>query len=70
MSTPISIRLDEDMNTRLSLLAKETGRNKAQLIRDCISYKLEDLEDIYISMKRLEANEKMWSFEELSKKYL
>ena len=51
---PTSVRLPEDIEKRLAALAAETGRSKAFFIREAIEEHLEDLEDSYIALKRLE----------------
>ncbi len=45
----VSIRLEDDVLQRLSMLAKKTGRTKAFYIREAIQSHLEDLEDAYLS---------------------
>ena len=51
---PTTIRLSSETESRLDLLAKETGRSKAFYLRHLIEDNLADLEDIYLSEKRLE----------------
>lgn len=50
----ISIRLPEDVESRLDALAKRTGRSKTYYIREAILEHLEDMEDLYLAEKRLE----------------
>lgn len=50
----ISIRLPEDIESRLDALAKKSGRTKTWYIREAILVHLDDLEDLYLAEKRLE----------------
>lgn len=50
----ISIRLPEDIESRLDALAKRTGRSKTYYMRQAILEYLEDMEDLYLAEKRLE----------------
>jgi len=47
------IRLPEEIEERLAVLAKETGRTKTFYVREAIFEHLDDLEDIYLAEKRL-----------------
>ena len=58
MSTQISVRFDEDIKIRLENLSSSSGRSVSQVIRQCIIDHLEDLEDVYDSIRRLEKGEK------------
>ncbi len=50
----LSIRLDPDIERRLSELAKRTGRTKTFYARELIEGNIEDLEDRYLAEGRLE----------------
>jgi RHH-type transcriptional regulator, rel operon repressor / antitoxin RelB len=50
----LSIRLDPDMERRLSELARRTGRTKSYYARELIEGNMEDLEDRYLAESRLE----------------
>ncbi len=50
----LSIRLDPDIEKRLSELAKRTGRTKSYYARELIEGNIEDLEDRYLAEARLE----------------
>jgi RHH-type rel operon transcriptional repressor/antitoxin RelB len=63
----LSVRLPEDIEKRLSYLAKKTGRTKTWYAREAIIDHIQDLEDIYLSLDRLEKPSKRWSLEELEK---
>jgi RHH-type transcriptional regulator, rel operon repressor / antitoxin RelB len=51
----LAIRLPEKIEKRLERLAKRTGRTKTYYAREAILEHLDDLEDIYLAEKRLEA---------------
>jgi RHH-type transcriptional regulator, rel operon repressor / antitoxin RelB len=51
----LAIRLPEKIEKRLERLAKRTGRTKTYYAREAILQHIEDLEDIYLAEKRLEA---------------
>lgn len=51
---PTSVRLREELEERLNILAAETGRPKAFYIREAVEEYLDDLEDIYLAEKRLQ----------------
>ena len=50
----LAIRLPEEIESRLGVLAKITGRTKTYYAREAIIEYLDDLEDIYLAEKRLE----------------
>ena len=51
----LAIRLPEKLEKRLDRLAKRTGRTKTYYAREAIVQHLDELEDIYLAEKRLEA---------------
>jgi RHH-type rel operon transcriptional repressor/antitoxin RelB len=63
----LAIRLPSEIEKRLETLAKKTGRTKAYYVREAVIDHLEALEDIYLSLDRLEKPAKRWSLEELEK---
>ena len=50
----LSLRLDPDVERRLDVLARRTGRTKSFYVRELIEGNLEDLEDRYLAEARLE----------------
>lgn len=50
---PVSLRLPEDLNKRLSSLAAQTGRSKTFYMLEAIERHIEDLEDLYLAEQRL-----------------
>jgi RHH-type rel operon transcriptional repressor/antitoxin RelB len=61
----LAIRLDPEIERRLELLAKKTGRTKTFYAREAILEHLEDLEDVYLATQRLERPGKTYSAEEV-----
>lgn len=51
----ISIRLPDDVETRLKNLAALTGRSKTYYVTEAICEHLDDLEDLYLAERELEA---------------
>jgi RHH-type rel operon transcriptional repressor/antitoxin RelB len=51
----LAIRLPVTIEKRLDRLAKRTGRTKTYYAREAILQHLDELEDIYLAEKRLEA---------------
>ncbi|MCA3212299.1 MAG: DUF6290 family protein [Burkholderiaceae bacterium] len=50
-----SIRLDPAIEQRLDHLATATGRTKAFYLRELVARGLDDLEDLYLAERELEA---------------
>jgi RHH-type rel operon transcriptional repressor/antitoxin RelB len=50
----VSIRLPDDVSSRLQSLAQYTGRSKTYLMIEAIRVHISDLEDIYIAERELE----------------
>ena len=53
----LAIRLPATLEKRLARLAKRTGRTKTYYAREAIVKYIEDLEDIYLAERRMEAIE-------------
>ena len=51
----VSIRLPDDLNSRLSNLAVQTGRSKTFYMLEALKAHLDDLEDVYLAERELEA---------------
>ncbi len=64
MKKMMAIRLPEDIDQRLSALANRTGRTKTFYAREAILRYLEDMEDTYVALKRLEHPDRRLSMEE------
>lgn len=69
----ISIRLPEEVESRLTRLAHLTGRSKTFYIREAVVEHLADLEDLYLAERELEAirsgRVKTTPLEEVMKRY-
>lgn len=63
----LAIRLPEEIEKRLSDLAKKTGRTKTYYAREAIIEHIEELEDAYLSLTRLKKPAKRWSLDDLEK---
>lgn len=61
----LAIRVSEEIEKRLQNLADKTGRTKTYYARKAILDFLEDMEDTYLALERLETSEKTWTQEEL-----
>jgi RHH-type rel operon transcriptional repressor/antitoxin RelB len=53
----LAIRLPDKIEKRLARLAKRTGRTKTYYAREAILKHIDDLEDIYLAERRMEAIE-------------
>jgi len=49
----LAIRLPKDLEKRLDDMAKRTGRTKTYYARQAIVEQMDDLEDLYLSERRL-----------------
>ena len=61
----LAIRLPAKIERRLERLAKRTGRTKTYYAREALVLHLDELEDTYLAIERLETPAKRWSLEEL-----
>jgi len=63
----LAIRLPEEIERRLTELAKRTGRTKTYYAREAILRHLDDLEDAYLALDRLEHPARRWALEDLER---
>jgi RHH-type rel operon transcriptional repressor/antitoxin RelB len=63
----LAIRLSSEIEKRLELLAKRTGRTKTFYAREAILEHLDDLEDTYLAEKRLAKPARTYSAEEVKR---
>jgi len=63
----LSIRLDPETEKRLEELAAKTGRTKSYYAREALIDHLDEMEDRYIAIERLEDPAKKWSLAELER---
>lgn len=61
----LAIRISHDIENRLQQLAQKTGRTKTYYAREAILRFIEDMEDEYLALSRLETPSKRWTLEEL-----
>ena len=61
----LAIRLPEDIENRLTDLAKKTGRTKTFYAKEAILEHLDEIEDKYLAINRIENPSKRWSLDEL-----
>ena len=67
MKSMIAIRLPAEIDDRLTALAKRTGRTKTYYAREAILRHIEEREDAYIAIERLERPGRRLSMEEAEK---
>ena len=61
----LSLRLPNDVESRLNQLAETTGRTKTFYAKEAILRYLDDMEDTYIAINRLETPSKRISLEDV-----
>ena len=61
----LAIRISHDIENRLQHLAQKTGRTKTYYAREALLRYLEDMEDEYLALSRLETPAKRWTLDEL-----
>jgi RHH-type rel operon transcriptional repressor/antitoxin RelB len=61
----LAIRLSSEIENRLASLAEKTGRTKTYYARKAILDLIEDMEDTYLALERLETRQKTWKQEDL-----
>ena len=64
MKSMIAIRLPAEIDERLTNLAKRTGRTKTYYAREAILRFIDDMEDTYIAVERLEKPGRRLTMEE------
>ena len=67
MKSMMAIRLPAEIDDRLTALAKRTGRTKTYYARLAILRLIDDMEDTYIAVERLEKPGKRLTTEEAEK---
>ena len=65
----LSVRLDPKIEKRLKALAEKTGRTKTYYVREAILEHLEDMEDRYLAIGRLENPAQRWTLEEVEQEF-
>ncbi|MXS82710.1 TraY domain-containing protein [Nitrosomonas oligotropha] len=63
----LAIKLPEEIENRLAELAAKTGRTKTYYVREAILEHLDELEEKYLAIDRLEKADKRWTLDEVEK---
>jgi RHH-type rel operon transcriptional repressor/antitoxin RelB len=63
----LAIRLPEEIEKRLTDLAAKTGRTKTFYAKEAILEHLDEIEDRYLAIHRLENPGKRWTLDELER---
>jgi len=61
----LAIRLPKEIENRLSSLAEKTGRTKTFYAKKAILAYLDEMEDKYLAIDRLENPSKRWTLDEM-----
>ncbi len=61
----LAIRISHEIESRLQQLAQKTGRTKTYYAREALLRFLEDMEDEYLALSRIESPTKRWTLDEL-----
>ena len=61
----LAVRIPGEMETRVDKLAALTGRPKSFYVREALLTHLDEIEDTYTALYRLEHPSKRWTLEEL-----
>ena len=61
----IAVRLPSEIEERIAQLAARTGRTKTYYIKEAIMEHLDEMEDRYLALDRLENPAKRWTLEEM-----
>jgi RHH-type rel operon transcriptional repressor/antitoxin RelB len=61
----LAIRLPEEIEARLAALAAKTGRTKTFYAKEAILEHMDDMEDKYLAISRLENPGKRWTLDEM-----
>jgi RHH-type rel operon transcriptional repressor/antitoxin RelB len=61
----LAIRLPVEIEERLSALAAKTGRTKTFYAKEAILEHLDEMEDRYLAINRLESPGKRWSLSDM-----
>ncbi|MDE2655078.1 MAG: ribbon-helix-helix protein, CopG family [Gammaproteobacteria bacterium] len=61
----LAVRLPEDIEERIAELASRTGRTKTYYVKEAIMGQIDELEDKYLALDRLENPAKRWSLEDM-----
>jgi RHH-type rel operon transcriptional repressor/antitoxin RelB len=63
----LPVKIPEEIYNRLASLANKTHRTKTFYVREALMHYLEDVEDTYLAIERLEKPGKIYSMAEVAK---
>jgi RHH-type transcriptional regulator, rel operon repressor / antitoxin RelB len=63
----LAVRIPDDVEARLDKLAKLTGRPKSFYVRQALTVHLDEIEDTYTALYRLENPARRWTLDELER---
>ena len=63
----LAVRIPDSLENRLDKLAKLTGRPKSFYVRLALSAHLDEIEDTYTALYRLENPARRWTLDELER---
>ncbi len=63
----LAVRIPDAIESRLAKLAKLTGRPKSFYVRRALETHLDEIEDTYTALYRLENPARRWTLDELEK---
>lgn len=63
----LAIRLDKQIEERLARLARRTGRTKTFYAREAILEHLDDMEDSFLAIQRIQAKEQTYPLDEVKR---
>ncbi len=63
----LAARIPDALESRLDKLSKLTGRPKSFYVRQALTTHLDEIEDTYIALYRLENPGRRWTLDELEK---
>jgi RHH-type rel operon transcriptional repressor/antitoxin RelB len=63
----LAVRIPEKMDERLEKLAALTGRPKSFYVREALQTHLDEIEETYTALYRLEHPAKRWTLDDLEK---
>jgi RHH-type rel operon transcriptional repressor/antitoxin RelB len=63
----LAVRIPDEMESRLDKLAALTGRAKSFYVREALQTHLDEIEETYTALYRLEHPVRRWTLEDLEK---
>jgi len=63
----LAIRLPEEIEARLAELAARTGRTKTFYVKEAILEHIDEIEDKYLAIHRIENPGKRWTLDEMER---